>query len=258
MTEEVTGRATWRSLGADFAGRLMAIRAEDESVSWYPFFSMSNVEYLDPILPSSIKEALVDGALDWDVLDVGAADGDLGYFFESRGSRVDFLDNASTNYNGCHGIQALASHLGSESRLIQQDIDRQFTLDKQYDFALALGLLYHLRNPMYFLMTLAEHAERMVLSTRVAKFLPNGEPISEYAIGYLLYARESYNDPTNFWTLSPKGLELMLKRCGWSVKTSRLVGAEVSNPVDDDADQRMFVYCERVENWRDLQVHHDF
>jgi tRNA (mo5U34)-methyltransferase len=243
---------------AEFSDRLATIRAADESVAWYPYGSMSNVQHLEGILPADVFEQLDAGTLNWSVLDVGAADGDLGYFFESRGCSVDFLDNPPTNFNGCRAIRALADALNSPAQLIVQDIDQQFTLGGQYDFALALGLLYHLRNPMGFLMTLAMHVERMVLSTRVARQLPDGTPIHGHAVAYLLRRRETNDDPTNYWVMSPLGLETMLTRCGWQVEASRLVGAAVSNPVDNDADQRMFVYCQRVPHWRDLGKHHDF
>lgn len=242
----------------DFEEKLSTIKKGNRDVNWYPYRSMSNVPHLCHILPADIIEQLAANGLAWRVLDIGAADGDLGYFFESRGSRVDFLDNPPTNYNDCKGILALRMQLGSSAELVEQDIDRNINLNGQYDFALALGLLYHLRNPLAFLMTLAEHAERMVLSTRVANHLPDGTEIGQSSVAYLLRCRESNNDPTNYWTFSPTGLETALKRCGWRVKARLFTGAEQSNPVDDAADQRMFVYCERVENWRDLGKHHDF
>lgn len=245
-------------LATEFNGKLLLIKGENKDLNWYPYGSMGNVQHLCQILPIEIIERLVAGDLDWRVLDVGAADGDLGYFFESRGSHVDFLDNSPTNYNDCKGIAELRKQLGSTARLIEQDIDRNITLNGQYNFALALGLLYHLRNPMAFLMELAEHAERMVLSTRVARFLPDGTNIEQSSVAYLLRCRESNNDPTNYWTFSPCGLETVLKRSGWTVQAKYLSGNAQSNPVEVDADQRMFVYCERVPNWRDLGKHHDF
>lgn len=242
----------------EFDSRLSAIKSENRNLNWYPYHSMTNIQHLCYVLPDGIIGQLVAGSLDWRVLDVGAADGDLGYFFESCGSRIDFLDNPPTNYNDCKGIATLRVSLGSNAGLIEQDVDRNITLEGQYDFALALGLLYHLRNPMAFMMVLAEHADRMVLSTRVANHLPDGVNIEQSSVAYLSRCRESNNDPTNYWTFSPVGLETALRRCGWIVKESYLSGAERSNPVDNNADQRMFVYCERVANWQDLGKHHDF
>lgn len=243
--------------GRAFRDRLETIKAADVSFAWYPYDSMSNMGRLEHLLPASLVRDLLSGGQR--VLDVGAADGDLGYFFDSQGCDVDFLDNAATNANDCKGIVALAKALGSNAQLIENDLDRiGDPLHGQYDLAIALGLLYHLRNPMGFLIMLAEHAQRMVLSTRVANHLPDGTDVSGQSMAYLLRCRESNNDPTNYWTMSPLGLEVMLKRCGWNVLAKEMTGAERSNPVDQKADQRMFVYCERVENWRDLGKHHDF
>lgn len=241
-----------------FDEKLSAIKEGEQGVKWYPYHSMSNIPHLCEILPADLMQSLVEGSLNWRVLDIGAADGDLGYFFEARGSRISFLDNPSTNYNDCNGLSTLRTRLGSNADLIEQDIDRNISLDGQYDFALALGLLYHLRNPMAFMMALAEHAERMVLSTRVANHLPDGTKIENTSVAYLLRCRESNNDPTNYWVFSPTGLETALRRCGWSLKAMHFTGAKRSNPVEDNADQRAFVYCERVSNWRDLGKHHDF
>jgi tRNA (mo5U34)-methyltransferase len=246
------------ALAAEFDRRLKHFKSSDEEISWYPYQSMTNVEHLYSILPQTIVDRLCAGDAGWRVLDVGAADGDLGFFFESRGCDLDFLDNPPTNFNDCDGIRAMQGMLESSSKLIVQDIDRAFTLDESYQFAIALGLLYHLRNPMAFLMTLAERAERMVLSTRVANHLPDGTDVSRASLSYFLRCREANNDPTNYWVFTPLGLETLLRRCGWRVVASKLLGPTVSNPVDEDADQRMFVYCERVENWRDLCKHHDF
>jgi tRNA (mo5U34)-methyltransferase len=250
---------SFESLGLAFKAKLLAIRQADTSVNWYPYDSMTNVQHLGDLVPAAVMSNLLDVRMNWRVLDVGAADGDLGYFFESRGCRIDFVENPATNANGCEGIRATGAALRSHSRLLIQDIDRRtFELPEQYKFAVALGLLYHLRNPMGFLIEMAEHAERMVLSTRVASHLPDGTSINGQSMAYLLFCRESNDDPTNYWTLSPLGLEVMLKRCGWNVVTKKFTGSEISNPVDQDADQRMFVYCERVPNWNELGKHHDF
>ena len=98
----------------------------------------------------------------------------------------------------------------------------------------------------------------MVLSTRVATQLPDGTDVAKASLAYFLSCRESNNDPTNFWVFSPLGLSALLKRSGWILKKSIIVGATPSNPVDPDKDARMFAYCERVPNWDDLWRHHDF
>lgn len=236
----------------------MALIKSRHQVEWYPYDSLHNIDLMPKYFPKDVLRQLETEPLDWRVLDIGAGDGEVGFFFESRGCRVDMLDNPATNFNDCRGIVTYAEATGSSSRLLVRDIDRAFELDGQYDLAFALGLLYHLRNPMNLLLTLAMHAERLALSTRVCRFLPDGTNVEKQPVGYLLRNREANDDPTNYWILTPLGLETMLARCGWIVKGSLLQGASRSNPVENEADQRMFVYAERVPNWRDLGKHHDF
>lgn len=247
------------TLGADFAALLAAIKQADTSVPWYPYESIANLWHLDTLLPDALKDVVCKGDAGLRVLDVGAADGDLGYFFESRGCSVDFLDNPPTNFNDCRGLKALGTALGSGARLLEQDIDRSITLEGQYDLAIALGLLYHLRNPMLLMLELALHARAMVLSTRVASAWPDGTAVAGQSAAYLYRCREANDDPTNYWCFTPAGLETALRRCGWEIRARAIHGAgDDANPVDNDKDQRCFVYCERVANWPDLGRHHDF
>lgn len=242
----------------EFRQQLQKVKAAENNVNWYPYDILSNVPNLAGVIPDWMANGLISGFENTRVLDIGAADGDLGYLFASRGCRVDFLDNASTNYNHCEGIKALGAALRIEHDLIERDVDRGFTLERDYDIAICLGLLYHLRNPMLILMELAMHARTMVLSTRVATHFKDGAEMSGKASAYLLGCRESNDDPTNYWIMSPDCLRRILKRSGWIVEAERIIGAEKSNPVDQDADARMYAYCERVPNWRDLGKHHEF
>lgn len=241
---------------AIFRKEMARIKAGHQ-VAWYPYDSLSNIDLMPKYFPEDIVRRFDEG-MDWRMLDIGAGDGDVGFFFESLGCQVDMLDNPATNFNDCQGIATYAKATGSSSQLLIRDIDRAFELEGQYNLALALGLLYHLRNPMTLLLTLAMHAERLALSTRVFRFLPDGTNIEKHPVAYFLRNREANDDPTNYWIFSPLGLEALLARSGWVVKGSLLQGASRSNPVDNQADQRMFVYAERVPNWADLGKHHDF
>lgn len=225
-------------------------------MDWYPHDIMGSFAHTADLVPSDVQDAWMAG--DQRVIDVGPADGDLGYFHASRGSEVTFIDYPATNFNGCRGIAKLGEMLGFRGRAIHADVDFGVTIEGQYDLALCLGLIYHLRNPMLLLMNLAQHAERMLVSNRVTTHLPDGTDVSNVPLYYMLECRQSNNDPTNFHTMTPKAMLLTLKRSGWIVKASKIVGAEVSRPYGTDEDTRMFAYCERVPNWADLRKHHDF
>jgi tRNA (mo5U34)-methyltransferase len=238
-----------------FRTRLHSVRKTATDLNWYPYSSLSNVSILARFLPPDLEIVPAGGT----VLDIGAGDGDMGFLFQSLGCDVDFLDNAITNFNDCEGIRRTASLLGQPQKLIQRDIDRGFELDRDYDLAIFLGTLYHLRSPALALLRLAQRCRRALISTRVMSHLPDGRNVEAAALAYLLDTREANDDPTNYWIFSPAGLERLLKRCGWRVTHAHRVG-EVgrSNPVDNSADERMFVFCERVEYHADLDKHHEF
>ena len=240
---------------ASFRSRLLALREPATDLRWYPYSSLSNVAILAQFLPPTL-EIVADGGT---VLDIGAADGDMGFLFQSLGCDVDFLDNAVTNFNDCEGIRRSGSLLGRPAKLIERDIDRGFELDRDYDLAIFLGTLYHLRNPALALVRLAQRCHRALISTRVMSHLPDGRNVEAASLAYLLDTREANDDPTNYWIFSPAGLERLLKRCGWRVLHAHRIGkVGRSNPADNSADERMFVFCERVEYYADLEKHHEF
>jgi tRNA (mo5U34)-methyltransferase len=239
----------------DFRTRLGAIRKPVTDLRWYPYTSLDNVSILARFLPPELEIVPAGGS----VLDIGAADGDMGFLFQSLACDVDFLDNTATNFNDCEGLRRTASLLGRPQKLIERDIDWGFELDRDYDLAIFLGTLYHLRNPALALLRLAQRCRRALISTRITSHLPDGQNVEATALAYLLDTREANDDPTNYWIFSPVGLERLLKRCGWRVKHAHRFGAVGrSNPVDNSADERMFMFCEQVENHADLDKHHDF
>jgi hypothetical protein len=238
-----------------FSRHLAEVRSKISDVPWYPYHSLSNIPIISDFI-SGDTEILPPGG---SVIDVGAADGDLGFLFHSLGCDVDFLDNAPTNFNDCRAIIETAKSVGHAGRLIQCDIDLGFELDRDYDLVIFLGALYHLRNPALALIRLAQHCKTMLISTRVATHLPTGEFIANAPIAYLLDTREANNDPTNWWILTQPALTRLLRRCGWNIRSIKSFGVVGrSNPVDQDADERVFAYCERVPNYADLFKHHDF
>jgi SAM-dependent methyltransferase len=239
-----------------FGRRLGALRMPCTDVDWYPYNSIDNVYHIEAFLPAATELVADDGR----VLDIGCGDGDMGFLFQSFGCDVDFLDNASTNFNDCRGVTRTVELLGRGGRVLQRDIDFGFELDRDYDLALFLGTLYHLRNPALALIRLAQRSERMLLSTRVISRLPathGATSTVDAPIAYLLDTLELNQDPTNWWIFSPAGLTRLLKRCGWTTLAST-IAVDPGATVDGDRDERMFVHCERVSNHADLTKHHHF
>src|SRR5581483_9147772 len=143
------------------------------------------------------------------------------------------------------GIARLKTQLGSEVRIRDVDIDNRLDLDRRYGLALFLGTLYHLKNPFGALERLARHARYCVLSTRVARLAPDRRTrLDALPVASLLEPAEINADTTNYFIFSPPGLEVLVRRAGWTVLGSLTSGAADSDPVS--ADERMYLLLENA------------
>jgi hypothetical protein len=219
---------------------------------------MENVPMIERLLGDS-RFSIEDLVQDGPILDVGAGDGDIAFFFEDIGYAVDAVDKPSTNYNKMAGITTLREALGSRIGIFEQDLDTQFSPPRQhYGLCFALGLLYHLKNPFFFLERIQASADYCFLSTRVARFFPgNNKPMDQSAAAYLLDQDECNQDDTNYWIFSESGLRRILKRTGWVVRSYVLSRSmEDSDPIRADRDQRAFCLLQssRVRPWRGVEL----
>jgi hypothetical protein len=206
-----------------FERRLVEIRkrVKPEPFDWYRFDSFANVTHFESLLPKGLQSVL-ELAGDEPVADIGAGDGDIALLLESLGCRVTAIDWPGVNANQMEGVRLLKRELGSSIEIREMEIDDQFRLDgERFGLVLALGLLYHLKNPFYFLERLARHSRYCLLSTVI---VPPGR--TNEAIAYLTRDRELHNDPTNYWFFSEAGMLRLLDRCGWDVRSQRIAGEE--------------------------------
>lgn len=225
--------------------RLRTAREEvDNDFPWYPYDILANLVHIDGMLAGENRD-LDRLARGLPVADIGAADGDLAFVLEAEGQwEVDIVDTAATNMNGLRGARALRDHFGSKVAIYDTDLDQQFSLPRErYGLVFLLGILYHLQNPYYALRQLASRCDHCILSTKVARYAgPSRTPIADLPVAYLVAPLETNNDPTNYWMLSPAGLERLVERSGWSVLGRLNVGNTAeSDPVDPAKDERMFM-----------------
>jgi tRNA (mo5U34)-methyltransferase len=225
--------------------RLRAAREQiGDGITWYPYDILANLIHINGMLSGDNRDLdrLAQGL---PVADIGAADGDLAFALEDlAGWQLDILDTAATNMNGLRGAIALRDYLGSKVAIHDIDLDRQFALPRErYGLVFFLGILYHLQNPYYALRELAAHSDNCLLSTKVARFAgARRTPIGELPVGYLVAPHETNNDPTNYWILSPTGVERLAERAGWIVVEKANVGnTEESDPSTPENDERMFL-----------------
>lgn len=226
-----------------FRAKLLARKDEiDPDFGWYPYDTMAGILHLDALLTGP-QRAVFDDIAGGSVADIGAGDGDFGFFMESElGCRVDLVDNARPNYNDLRAARRLVTELGSSARVHDVDLDTQFALPAEhYDAVFFMGLLYHLKNPYYAMEAVAARSELCFVSTRVARLAPDGTPIRHLPVAYLLEPTEANNDDTNYWIFSETGLRRLFDRTGWDVLDFTTVGCqEGSNPRDADRDERAF------------------
>ena len=237
---------------ADIARDAMVFRAKLQRTKamlepegfWYPYDSLSNFVHFDRMLQGE-NRGVFEAFQNLSIVDIGAADGDMAFFFESLGNTVDVVDHAPTNFNGLRGIERLRNHLDSSVTVYDIDLDRRFDLPREhYDVAFFLGILYHLKNPYSIMEGLAKRVDTCFLSTKVTKFA--GSPpllIDSLPVAYLLEPREANNDPTNFWVFTISGLKRLLDRTGWDVLDYTTVGnTHNSDPAKPEGDERAFCY----------------
>jgi tRNA (mo5U34)-methyltransferase len=243
-------RAFWRKLGK------LKEKHPLEGAGWYPYDSLSAVASLQHLLKRDF-ELLPPLWKSEPVLDLGCADADLAFFLESLGAEVDAVDYAEMNFNQLAGARRLRELLDARVNTYSVNLDWYFELPrKRYGLVLFLGILYHLKNPFYVMERLAHHGAYCLLSTRVARTTgPDGVAMEDQPVAYLLDPREANDDPTNYWIFSVAGLERLAERTGWSVVARQAVGcASRSNPVDAEADERMFLLLKSRVRYPDLGV----
>lgn len=223
-----------------FREKLYHIKSAAPDVLWYPYESLTNFVHLEKLLraqPASLFETLPNRR----VLDVGTGDGDVAFFLESLGYEVDAVDMPASNHSALAGFKRLQAELGSRVRLHERDIDRQFTLSGEpYGLALSLGLLYHLKNPFYYLEELSRHAHYCLASSKIADILESGgkRDVRSAPLAYLLESDELNEDDSNFWVFTESCLKRLFRRAGWTVIGTLRVdrtGVARANSSTDDA-----------------------
>jgi hypothetical protein len=222
---------------------------------WYRYDSMGNLNHLDALLEGHFRDIVRLAGAD-PVLDFGCADGDFAFFLESLGLHVLAFDHGRTNHNGMKGVRALKEKLGSKVEVHEVDLDSGFQLPAgQYGLAVVLGILYHLKNPFYVLETIAKQARYCLLSTRVTRYLPDRKTdMSQVPMAYLLGETELNEDNSNFWIFSETGLRRIIERSHWRILNFKTVGAEDSDPVSLQYDQRVFCLLQSIHGMRHFDL----
>jgi tRNA (mo5U34)-methyltransferase len=242
MVDDVEYATSLGYRAGDFAAALGEVKARSRRDDfWYPSDLMLNLRRLDELMEQAacVLDSLV-GELP--IADIGGGDGDCSFFFESLGHHVHLVDHAPTNYNKLEGARALKNALGSSVEIIDLDIEQELRLPApRYGLVLFLGLLYQLKNPYRVLEELSQRSRYCFLSTRVARFAPDGTRIGRLPVAYLLEEGETNNDHRNYWIFSPVGLRTLLRRTSWELVAKAFSGNEPSEPSNPDREAWAFM-----------------
>ena len=237
-----------KDIAAEWKRHLEGVKANHvpEEFTWYGYDILANIWHFDRLLARDKRDFLSQIA-GQPIADIGTADGDLGYFFESLGFEVDLIDWPATNWNSLRGAKRLKELLSSSVGIHEIDLDSQFRLPRQrYGMVFLFGILYHLKNPFFVLEQLAQSTRYCAISTRIARQTVDGKLALERApLAYLLAPDECNNDATNYWIFSLPGLVRLAERTGWRVVSQFTVGdTRRSNPSQTDHDERAFMLLE--------------
>jgi len=230
----------------EFHARMKSVKARitPRPFEWYPYDSLANIVHLDKLLTGPNRD-LLKLIGDGPVADIGCSDGDLAFFLESLGCKVQAIDHPVANHNSMQGLKALRAALNSSVDIHTVDLDSQFMLpNDHYRLVFLLGVLYHLKNPLYILEMLARQCDYCVLSTRIANTIPGSGPglnLRDAPVAYLLDEDELNDDDSNYWIFSEAGLRRLLKRTRWEICDWHVAGSGESDPNSLDRDQR--VWC---------------
>jgi tRNA (mo5U34)-methyltransferase len=162
------------------------------------------------------------------VLDIGCNAGFYSLQLHRRGARVTGIDH---NPRYLEQARFAAEVLGADIEYRQMEVYDVHTLGRQFDYVLFLGVLYHLRHPLYALEKVASIVrEKLVFQSMLRGSMetmevPRDLPIQEQEIfgdprfPAMYFIEGSYaGDATNWWIPNRAGMEAMLRAVGLRIE----------------------------------------
>jgi len=176
------------------------------------------------------KHALPDDLTGQSVLDIGCNGGFYSFEMKRRGARRVLGIDHDDAY--LRQARFAGAELGLEVDFIQgdvYDIDR-LVGGERFDFVVFMGVLYHLRHPLYALEKVARLVGRRLLFQSMERgswdtLTPTADyPFSERDVFFdnrfprMYFIEHAYaGDQTNWWIPNPACTEALLRSCGLSV-----------------------------------------
>lgn len=169
------------------------------------------------------------------VLDIGCNAGFYSLQLHRRGARVTGIEH-DPHY--LRQAKFAAEVLGADIEYLQLDVYDVDRLERQFDYVLFMGVLYHLRYPLYALDKVARLPREKLIFQSMLRGAAGTMPIeADYPITEreifqdprypaMYFIEHSYaGDPTNWWAPNQAAMEAMLRSAG--LRIDQHVGAEV-------------------------------
>jgi tRNA (mo5U34)-methyltransferase len=183
------------------------------------------------------------------VLDIGARDGFFSFEAERRGAQdVLALDIFPSEQTGFHVARRL---LDSHVEFVSGNVyDLSPETHGQFDLILALGLLYHLRNPMLALDRIRSVCRgRLVIETEVEVGAGHDLPLARFHPGESLKG-----DGTNYWTPNLSCLRAMLEAAAFEVRSLELISPTRAAALALAIDEPRTRYFQRLDYTSDVRL----
>ena len=176
-----------------------------------------------------IKEIIPENLTGWKVLDVGCNAGYYTVKLAMRGANVTAID-LDTHY--LRQAEWVAKQFGLSEKITfrQMQVYDIARTDEQYDLIWFMGVLYHLRYPMFALDILSQKTRKMmVLQTLTVPgekeiSMPKDVNLDEREIirapnwpSLSFIEHQLAGDPTNWWVPNHSGIRAMLHSCGFVI-----------------------------------------
>ena len=201
---------------------------EIDSIPWWHGFTFPNGtkawgikgglggEYCDQVLQTEAQAVFKYPVQGKTVLDVGAWNGFFSVEAVRQGARrvvaLDKLSWEDPHFQGFKGFELVRRYLAPTIEPIMRDVmDLRSQPVGKFDCVLFLGVLYHLKHPLYVLESLCDLTlEHLVVETHI-DLLDYSRPAMVFYPG-----DEAGGDPSNWWGPNVQCMIDMLKTAGFS------------------------------------------
>jgi tRNA (mo5U34)-methyltransferase len=200
-------------------------RAEVDAIWWWHPFTFPNgvtarghkgggdAERCEEICRAEAEAAFKYPVRGKTLLDVGAWNGYFSLEALRRGAeRVVALDKFTWEHGGFAGFELVRRYFAPAIEAVERDVmDLRLEPVGRFDCVLFLGVLYHLKHPLYVLETLCDLTlEHLVLETHL-DLIDYSRPAMVFYPGI-----EAAGDPSNWWGPNVQCVVDMLKTAGFS------------------------------------------